>query len=82
MTTRSPFACLAAIALTGGIGRAETVIEGRVELPKRASKKSHAGWKTAVPAVQANSRPRLFGQAVGLSALTGEDASLPCQPTF
>ena len=34
MTTRSPFACLAAIALTGGIGRAETVIEGRVELPK------------------------------------------------
>ena len=34
MTTRSPLACLAAIALTGGIGRADTVIEGRVELPK------------------------------------------------
>ena len=30
--------------------------------------------KTAVPAVQANSRPRLFGQAGGLSALTGGDA--------
>jgi len=34
MITRSPIACAFAIALTGGIARADTVIEGRVELPK------------------------------------------------
>ena len=37
MTTRSPLACLAAVALTGLNSRADTVIEGRVELPKATS---------------------------------------------
>src|ERR1043166_5197277 len=34
MITRSPIACALAIALTGGIACADTVIEGHVELPK------------------------------------------------
>src|SRR5476651_2732821 len=34
MTSRFPFACLAACVLTGGGLRADTVVEGRVELPK------------------------------------------------
>ena len=34
MNTRSPLACLAAIALTSGIADGDAVIEGRVELPK------------------------------------------------
>ena len=54
------------------------VIQSAVQASKSASKKSQTGGKTAVPAVPANSRPRLFGQAGGLSALTGEDACLPC----
>ena len=49
---------------------------------QRASKKSHPRGKTAVPAVQANSRLRLFGQAGGMSALTGEDACLPDNGDF
>ena len=34
MIIRSPIACIFAFALTGGIALADTVIEGRVELPK------------------------------------------------
>ena len=37
MTTRSPLARLAAVALTGLASRADTVIEGRVELAKATS---------------------------------------------
>ncbi len=49
---------------------------------ERPCKKSRLVWKTAVPAVPANSRLGCSDRPEALSAVTGEDACLPERATF